>query len=179
MRKFSLLLVILLSFAMLTTVSAGELGLFQVGGKAGVILPEDPWSTGFFLGGTANIGELADNMELFPVLAYWSSGYDLGSFSLDLSNIQIGVDLHYYLENVQGLYVGGGVGLNFLSIDIPSFSFFDESSTTSSTSTEFGIGVLGGYEIPLGDNTGFIEAKYNIISDLNTLEIAFGILFDL
>ena len=165
---------------MFTTVSAGDFGLFQVGGKAGLILPEDPWDTGFFLGGTANIGELADNMELFPVLAYWSTGTDQFGTDLSLSNFQIGVDLHYYLENVEGLYVGGGIGINFVSSE---FSYTDpftgQTFTSDGSSNEFGIGVLGGYEIPLGDNTGFVEAKYNIISDLNTLEIAFGILFDL
>ena len=47
------------------------------------------------------MGELADNFHLFPVFEYWSSGYSIGGFDFDLSNIQIGAETHYGIENVE------------------------------------------------------------------------------
>jgi opacity protein-like surface antigen len=182
MKKLSILLVFFVVCGLIANASAADFGLYSVGARGGILLPEDPWDTGFFIGGTANIGELTDNLELHPILTYWSTGYSFEGVDLDLSlsNIQVGGDVHYYLENVEGLYVGGGISLNFVSAEFATVNFFTgESITESSSDTDFGFDILGGYEIPFGDNTGFIEARYNIISDLNTFEIGVGILFNL
>ena len=118
MRKtitITLLLLVLSSFTF-----AQGLGLKSITAKVGVILPEDPWDSGFQFGAKADMGEIAENFHLYPVFEYWSSS--LGS--LDLTNIQIGAETHYAIENVKGLYVGAGLVLNFVSIDLPSTTVF-------------------------------------------------------
>lgn len=178
MKKLLMVLSIVL---LLTTYSFGQnLGLNAIAPKVGVIMPEDPWDTGFLVGAQADMGTVAENLGLFPFVAYWSSGYDLLGVDLTLSNIQIGADVHYAVPNVQGLYAGGGLSFNILSIEFPSYNYLTGESTTDSDSeSKIGFGFLAGYEIQLGGNAGFVEAKYNIISDLNTLEIAAGIYFDM
>jgi len=188
MKNITVALTIILTFSLLTIGSAQNFALNSVGGRVGVVFPED-WDTGFYLGATANVGEITDNLEMYPSLSYWSAGFSEAGVDLSLSNIQIAGDIHYFLENVQGLYFGGGISINFFSFDFPSVEVIydpvtglpvDYRSTTDSESkTKFGIGVLAGYEIPIGNNMGFVEGKYNIISDFGTFELGVGILFDI
>ena len=108
-----------------------------------------------------------------------------GASSLDASasNFQIAVDVQYYLKDVEGLYFGGGLSLNFKSVTIdypPEVAAFLGESSSSGSETDVGFGLLGGYEMPINKKTtGFAHLKYNIISDLNTLAIVFGVWFDM
>jgi len=158
-----------LMFISICSISFGQgLGLNSITVKGGVLLPEDPWDTGFTVGAKADIGEVMDGVHLFPVLEYWLSSYDFGAGSLDLTNFQIGAEAHYSLaDKVKGLYVGAGIVMNFISVDLPSFSLFGVSTGGgSSSTTDFGATVLAGYKIPVGSMQGVIEAKYNL-SDLS------------
>ena len=144
-----------------------------------MIFPKD-WDTGFSLGATANLGELADNLELFPYINYWSAGTTVFTVDISVSNFQIGGDVHYMIENVPGLYGGGGISLNFVSAETGIVSpFTGQSTTASGSSTEFGFDILGGYQLPVGDHTGFAEVKYDLVSNLNAFRISVGMLFDL
>ena len=172
------LLFIFSSFAL-----SSNLGLKSITAKAGVLLPEDPWETGFQLGAKADLGELAEGINLVPFVAYWSSSYDFSGFneslSLDMSNIKLGASARYAVPSVKGLYGEAGVSINFLSVDFPGVTVFGISSGGGSdTSTEFGLVLAGGYQIPLGGMTGVLELEYNIM-DLSALEVSFGILFDM
>lgn len=190
MKKIVVLLVLVFALSFVTNLAAQDIGFYSVGGKVALLLPEDPWSTGFSIGAVANLGEITDNLQLVPSLAYWFSGYDIeGADNYSVNNLQIAGDVHYLLENVEGLYFGGGLSLNFINWDYPSVEFtYDpvtgfptgySSTKASESKTKVGLNLLGGYEIPVGKNTGFAEAKYNIIGDFNTFEICVGILFDL
>jgi hypothetical protein len=183
MKKFFVLTILALIMAY-SVVSAGDLKLNSIGPKLGLIMPEDPWDTGLLIGARADLGELFTNAKLMPFAQYWSSGYEFVNEDISLSNIQIGADLGYFIESVQGLYLGGGLSINFLSVDVPGVTVNTPlgpvtSGGGSDSETKFGIDLLGGYQIPIGKNTGFVEAKYNIISDFNTFEIGVGLLFDL
>jgi len=178
MRKLFVVLVVIFMFAAIAP--AQDIGLHAIAPKVGVLFPESPWDTGFLFGAKANLGELSENLELMPFALYWTSGYSEFSVDLALTNIQIGGDVHYFLPNIESLYVGGGISINFLSFEFPFVNFITGESTTESTSdTKFGFGFLAGYEIPMGDSYGFIEGKYNIISDFNTFEIEVGYYFPL
>ncbi|HGY54866.1 MAG TPA: hypothetical protein ENK44_04130 [Caldithrix abyssi] len=180
MKKVAILLTVVMSFAMVSTLSAQGLGLNSIGAKAGIILPEDPWDTGFYGGVVADMGELTENLGLVPFATYWKSNYSISGYDLGLSNIQIGADVHYYLPGAPGLYLGGGLSLNFLSVEYPTFDYVTYStSTTSESETKFGFGFLAGFGFNIGNQSAFVEGKYNIISDLNTIELALGILFDM
>ena len=182
MKKLLTILSIVLAFGFITNISAAELGLKAIAPQVGLVMPEDPWDTGFHVGAKANMGELTEGLGLYPYVGYWSSGYSYSylaaSEDISLSNIQIGADAHYHLADVEGLYFGGGVSLNFLKMDIPTVDpFTGQATTISDSNTEFGIGLLAGYELPIGSNLGFVQGKYNIISDFNTLELTVGIYF--
>ena len=64
MKKLTMTVVLVLTCAMLFPVSAQKLGFNGVGVGAGVIMPEDPWDTGFNIAGYANMGVVVCN--LFP-----------------------------------------------------------------------------------------------------------------
>lgn len=181
MRK---LLVVLVLFGFTGFLSAQNLGLNSITPKVGIISPEDPWDTGFFIGAEADMGEVYENITLHPTVGYWSSGYELGlgttNVDLTMSNFQIGADGHFKIENVKGLFVGGGLSLNFLSVESGFINPFTGQSTTSSASdTEIGFNVLSGYEFAVSNFAAMAFAKYQIISNLNTLQIGIGITFDM
>jgi hypothetical protein len=157
-----------------------DMGLKSITAKAGILMPESPWDTGFQVGAKADFGQIANDINLVPFVEYWSSGYDLAGFgSLDMSNIKLGASAHYAVPSVKGLYAEAGLALNFLSIDNPSFTVFGITSGGGSTSdTKFGAVIVGGYELALGSMNGVIEAEYNL-TDLSAFEISFGIKFDM
>jgi hypothetical protein len=50
----------------------------------------------------------------------------------------------------------------------------------SGSETDVGFDLLGGYEMPINKTTtGFAHLKYNIISDMNTFAVVFGVWFDM
>jgi hypothetical protein len=175
----TLLLFVLSSF------SFGQgLGLNSITGKVGVIMPESPWDTGFLIGAEANLGEIADGITLHPIVSYWSAGYSQSftgtNFDLSMSNFQIGADVHYQIANVKGLFVGGGLGFNFLSFEFPSYTLFGSTGSTASTSdTKIGFAGVAGYAFPVAGMNGVVSGRYNIIDGFDTLELTFGIEFDM
>ena len=189
MKKIFVLLVIALVLSLSLPASAADMGLKRLNGQLGLLFPSTDnisYGVGFQLGAGADLGEITDNLHLVPSLSYWilSPEPESGSvdgFDISASNFQIAADVQYYLKDVKGLYFGGGLSINFKSVswDVPhEYAPYFPSSSDSETSV--GIGLLGGYEMPLNKTTtGFAHLKYNIISDLNTLAIVFGVWFDM
>ncbi len=189
MKKIFLLVVIISVLAFTLPASASDLGLKRINGQAGLIFPSTKglsYGVGFLVGAGVDVGEITDNLHLVPSLSYWIMSPEVeGASTLDASasNFQIAVDLQYYLKDVKGLYFGGGLSLNFKSISIdypPEVAQFFGASSASDSETDVGFGLLAGYEMPFNKTTtGFAHLKYNIISDLNTFAIVFGVWFDM
>lgn len=188
MSKLRLLAVVSLILLITVPATSQDIGFYRLAPKAGILFPSTDnieYGVGFNFGAAADLGELTDNLKLIPLLAYWTVGGNVeGASDVDVSvsNFQIGGDVQYYIENVEGLYFGGGLSINFKSITVdypPEVAQFFGESSSSDSETDIGLGLLGGYEIPIGKNTGFVQAKYNIISDLNTFEINLGMWFDM
>ena len=173
-RLFTILAVMLL-FAL--PLSAQNLGLQRLSGKVGIIFPKDA-GTGFMLGAAADMGELTKDLSLIPLISYWSSSKDESGINVSLSNIQIGADVQYYLKDVKGMYVGGGLSLNFATVTAET-NIFGSTYSADASETKIGIGILAGYELPVGNNIGFVNAKYHLISDINTFAINIGMWFDM
>ncbi len=171
----TLLLLVLSSFSF-----AQGLGLHSITGKAGIVMPEGDWDTGFLVGAKANMGEITEGITLHPIVSYWSAGFSESAFGTDydlsLSNFQIGADVHYQIANVKGLFVGGGLAINFLSFEFPNFF---SSGTSSTSESKIGFAAIAGYGFPIGGMNGVVSGRYNIIDGFDTLEIAFGIEFDM
>jgi hypothetical protein len=189
MKKVFLLVVVVSMLAYTLPASASDMGLKRINGQAGLLFPSTEnlsYGVGFLLGAGVDVGEITDNLHLVPSLSYWIMSPEVeGASSLDasVSNFQIAVDLQYYLKDVEGLYFGGGLSLNFKSISIdypPEVAQFLGESSASDSETDVGFALLGGYEMPFNKTTtGFAHLKYNIISDLNTFAIVFGVWFDM
>jgi hypothetical protein len=183
MKKLIAVMSLVLAFGFITTSSAAGLGLKAIAPQVGLVMPESPWNTGFHVGAKVNMGEVAKDFGLYPFIGYWSSKYSWSGYGLSedmtLSNIQIGADVHYHIADVKGLYAGGGLSLNLLSIKVPSFNYYGQGSSATNSETKIGIGLLAGYELPVGKNLGFVQGKYNLISDFNTLELTVGMYFNL
>jgi hypothetical protein len=188
MKKIFLLM--LVAFVLLLTLpaSASDMGLKRINGQVGLLFPSTDgldYGVGFLLGAGADVGEITDNLHLVPSLSYWILNADpeggaVSGMDVSVSNFQIAVDLQYYLKEVKGLYFGGGLSINFKSssveYDIPGFG----TGSSSDSETDIGFDLLGGYEMPIGKTTtGFAHLKYNIISDLNTFAVVFGVWFDM
>lgn len=177
MRRLFLVTALVVSVSFSSQLSAADLGFKGIAPKIGIIMPEGSWDTGFMGAVAVDMGEITNNLNLFPLLGYWSSKYDFGTDKITLSNFQIGADVHYSIKDVKGLYAGGGLSLNFISWDIPGYSIYFPGESLSET--KFGLDFLAGYMIPVGSLLGFAEAKYNLISDFNTFEITIGVYFDM
>ena len=176
MKKIFLFILLISVLSLTLPVSAADMGLKRLSGKVGIIFPED-LDMGFMLGAAADVGEITDNLNLVPLISYWNAGEEEGSFEVTVTNFQIGADVQYYIENVKGLYFGGGLSVNFKSATLKNTATNQEGDDSE---TDIGIGLLGGYELPIGKTTtGFAHLKYNIISDLNTFAIVIGVWFDM
>ncbi len=150
----------------------------------GLIFPDSPWDTGFLVGAEADLGIKVNEIAIVPVVNYWHSSYSYntsGTFDLTLSNLQIGADAHFNLPNVvKGLYAGGGLSFNFITSEFPTYNYTTFTTTTgSNTDTNIGFDIMAGYNLALGSMAGVVQARYNIISNLNTFEITLGVTFDM
>jgi len=183
-------LLVVLMLCLVSFSFAAELGLNRVAPAVGVIFPEDDWNMGLQIGAVGDIGTVMEGkIGLFPVVSYWSSKYEYdwanGDEDITMSNIKIGIDGHYDLsEQMDGLYAGAGIAFNFLKIEFPTIIGYSDMGvprygTNSDSETEIGFSILGGYNLELSGKPCFIEARYDIISDLNTFGIKAGMFFDL
>jgi len=148
--------------------------------RIGIILPSSPWNTGFLLGAEADLGLNVNNIDFVPVISYWHTGKTIiagNSIDLSLSNFQIGADARYNLDTVtNGFYAGVGLFLNFIASERYNNL---ASSVSSRTDSKIGMGFLAGYHLDLSSMPGVVQARYNVISGLNTIELSLGIAFDL
>ncbi len=190
MKKIIVLMLVAFVLSLTLPASASDMGLKRINGQVGLLFPSSPgvdYGVSFLLGAGADVGEITDDLHLVPSLSYWIMSADpeggtVEGLDVSASNFQIAVDLQYYLKDVKGLYFGGGLSLNFMSISFdfpPEYAQFGYGSE-SDPKTRVGIGLLGGYEMPINKTTtGFAHLKYNIISDMNTFAVVFGVWFDM
>jgi len=184
-------LLVVFLVVLVSSLCAQDFGLYQVAPTVGVIFPEGDWNTGFQIGAKANVGSvMEDKIGLFPVVSYWSTKYDYdgmyadSDFELKLSNIKIGIDAHYDLgEYVENLYGGAGLAINMVKSEYPSVKYDDNWNyrvvTESDTDSEFGISFLAGYKLEVSGKPLFVEGRYDVISNLNTLGLKVGMFFDM
>jgi len=188
MKKIVVLMVVAFVLSSTLPASAADIGLKKLNGQVGLLFPSTTgidYGTSFLLGAGADLGEITDNLHLVPSLTYWimsadPEGGSVEGLDVSASNFQIVADVQYYLKDVKGLYFGGGLSLNFKSVTIEYNITTYGTGESSGSETDIGIGLLAGYEMPLGKTTtGFAHAKYNIISEMNTFAIILGVWFDM
>jgi opacity protein-like surface antigen len=182
MKRFFGLVVLV---ALLVSVgSAQQIGLKAIGGGVGYTsfsLSSGGSSEslgGFAIGAVANLGEVTQGLSLYPSVIYSSASKDVNSAKWKLSDFAVNANVKYSFK-AEGVtpYVGGGLGLNFVSstITIPGFLGFG-GGELSSSDTKIGINLLGGVEMKFGNMTGFVQAGYNIVSDMGHLQFLAGVM---
>jgi hypothetical protein len=142
------------------------MGFKAVAPQIGLMVPEDPFNTGFDVGAVVNLGEFYPNIGFYPGLLYWYGGGDIS-----LSNFQITADIHYKIREFEGFYTGIAPTLNFLS------SKFEGGGSDSET--RVGIGFFLGYEMPIQKNLAYAKVKFDLVKNLTTFKIDIGYFFDL
>ena len=172
MKKAVLLLLVLLFFA---TSANAQQGKMYVGGQVGISLPMGDFGDGANLGfgflGNFYYG-INQNIDLTGSVGYISWGTDADGASF--SNVPIVVGGRYYFQRSNFTpYAVAELGINNRSFTLDSGFFGDFSAT----STDFGLGIGGGFLYSLGNMDLDVNAKINIISDTNNLTVFGGLRF--
>jgi opacity protein-like surface antigen len=147
------------------------LGFRGLGGSIGFVDPEGA-SGALLLGLHVDAGQIVRNAHLIPSMQYWKVGTDVGPYSADISDLTFGADVNVDFPLQGGRltpYLGGGLGLNFLSFDS------NAPGANSSNDTKLGVNVLGGMRNDVMPNLAlFGELRYTFVSDANQLKILGG-----
>ncbi len=161
---------------------AQGIGFYGIGGGLGFVNVSPSGAGESFSGlgfhARAEMGELTDNLALVPELHYWSVSKDLGGFDWSYSDFAINANVQYRfdMEGSIAPYVGGGLGLNIMSVSshVPFFG------SVSVSETKIGLNLLGGAHMKLEGNIHpFAEFRYVIVSNVNHLMIMAGIVYHL
>lgn len=172
MKKMLLVLVILaFAFSMNTTFAQGK---NYLGIGANLALPMGSFgdAAGMGFGGSASFEmTFTPNITGIVTAGYLKfGGKDFGFFSYDYSDIPIMAGIKYYFTPGIPFYAIGQIGFNFFNANASYTGPFGISATSSST--EFGLGLGVGYEVPVGMNGAIdLTGMFNIISDLNYIGI--------
>jgi hypothetical protein len=148
------------------------MGFRGLGARIGFVDPEGASST-LDLGIHIDAGEFVKNVHLMPMAEYWSVGV-AGS---DFKDFMVGLDVNVDFPVEGGRlipYAGGGLGLHFLSIDLPPGPFQGDTSDT-----KLGLNMQGGIKNQMMPNLAiFGEVKYAFVSDANQLKIVGGFTYN-
>jgi opacity protein-like surface antigen len=148
------------------------LGLQGLGARIGFVDPEGASST-LDLGVHLDAGEFVRNVHIMPMVEYWSVGVS----GADIKDLMVGMDVNVDFPVEGGRvvpYAGGGLGLHFVSFDLPpGFTGGDTSDT------KLGLNMQGGIRNQVMPNLAiFGEVKYAFVSDVNQLKIVGGFTYN-
>lgn len=172
------------------TMSAQGLGFYGIGGGAGFVSVSHgigSSTSGFGLNGRVDMGEITDNLRLVPEVNFWSISESFSFFDESEKwtwrDIAINANIQY-LFDIEGSFqpfVGGGLGLHFISFSFTATdTFFGDTWSGSSSTTEIGVNLLGGAKFNLdGPITPYGEFRYVLVSNMNHLMIQAGIMYAL
>jgi outer membrane immunogenic protein len=176
---------IVLSILFVGVVFGQGIGFYGIGGGLGftnVSFSSESMS-GISFHARAELGEIIENLYIVPELSYWSVSKDFGdddifggNYEWSVSDFAINANVQYRfdMEGSIAPYVGGGLGLNFVSstVDVPFFG------SVSASDTKIGLNLLGGAHMNLeGKYKPYAEFRYVVVSDINHLMIMAGIVY--
>lgn len=154
-----------------TAAQTDGLGFKGIGATIGFVDPENV-SSAVDLGFHVDAGTIVHNVHLIPSIGYWNVGTDVGTYHADVKDFSVAADVNVDFPLQGGRltpYLGGGLGLNFLSFDSNAPGGF------SSNETKLGLNVLGGMRNDVMPNLAvFGELRYHFVSDANQLKILGG-----
>lgn len=147
-----------------------ELGFKGIGGTLQFVKPENIDGTVGF-GAHADLGQIIEHLTLFPSIEYWGKSEG----PLDFSQFAVNADVRYYFPNSSNLsfFAGGGLALLFSSADVNLGGF----GTRSDNSTDIGLNLLGGIDVPVSEKLVFTGSAKFVISDGNVFKIMGGLTY--
>ena len=163
--------------------NAQQIGLKGIGGEVGYnsfSFASESFG-GFVVGAVADLGEVSPGIALYPSATYASASKSFPGGDWKVSDLAINANVKYAFKggNITP-YVGAGLGLNFVSTTVttPSYSLFGTTygGSITGSDTKIGINLLAGAQMPVGSMTGFVQAGYNLVSDVNHLQIVAGVM---
>lgn len=154
-----------------TARAEANFGLFGLGVRAGLVVPNDPIKNTIGLGAQARIGNLTKDVGLNLFMDFWTRGYNQSEIGLPAkqrwTQVAIGGMAKYYIPTQSGLNPFGGAGLSInFSHNSYTLNYVPNPilATSGSTDhTDVGLHLAAGIEPSLNpDWDGLIEAKYSI-----------------
>jgi len=147
------------------------LGIKGIGARIGLVDPENA-SNAVTLGIHVDAGQIVKNVHLIPSMEYWNVGANVGPYSANVKDFSIATDVNVDFPLQGGRmtpYLGGGLGLNFLSFDS------NAPLAGNSNETKLGLNVLGGMRNDVMPNLAiFGELRYSFVTDANQLKLLGG-----
>lgn len=158
MKRSSAVLICVFTLSLSTgNLLAQGIGFNGVGGRLGYFDPEALSGT-VGIGAHANLGEIIKNLTLLPTVEYWGkSGLSQWSLAADAR-------YHYSASEVNP-FVGFGLGLYFT--DAKNFG----------GSTDLGLDLLGGIDVPVGENLTFSGEIKFVVTEVNSIRISGGLTY--
>lgn len=155
-----------------------ELGFNGVGGKLGLVDPENVSSVvGFGL--FAALGTIAPNIHLEGNLDYWSKSEGAAGAEVSFRDLTLGGTVKYMFPSQNSQitpFVVGGLGFHFFRSKVSLGPF----GSASDSETKIGIDVGGGAVYKATPAVDILaELRYRLVSDINQLCIMAGVLYSL
>lgn len=170
-KMLSFAVILLLSFAMTNTFAQGK---NYLGIGANLAFPMgsfgDAAGTGF--GGSVSFEmNFTPNITGIATAGYLKfGGQDFGYFSYDYDAIPIMAGIKYYFTPATPFYAIGQIGFQIFNANASYTGPY--GFDVSGSSTNFGLALGAGYEIPVGPNGAIdVTGTFNIVSDLNYVGI--------
>jgi opacity protein-like surface antigen len=160
---------------------AEGLGLKGIGGRLSFVKPENVDGTIGF-GAHADLGNIVQNVILFPSVEYWKKSEGSSDASASISAWQINADAKYMFPSESNLkfFAGGGLALIFnkgsVDVDIPDF-LGGQDISGSSTSSDIGLNLLGGLDVPVSESLEVNAMAVFTVSDGSVFRITGGLTY--
>lgn len=150
-------------------IAQSGIGFYGIGGKLGLIMPEDPIESTFGLGIHADLGQITKDIHLSALIDYWSKSYDsgtplYGTAEWSWTEIVLGATAKYFFKTTSKIepYAGAGLGLT-IGRSKWEASYMGVDYDDSVSDTNLGLHFVGGLEYPLSPTMkGIAEAKYHL-----------------
>lgn len=166
---------LVLSIVAMFVISVASFGQGRFSGGLELALPmgdfADGVGTGFGVSARYE-APINDNLSWMATAGYLTFGGKSDTFIDNVSIIPVNAGLKYYFggESFNGLYAGGELGLNFVSVKTKETDFTESGSASE---TEFGFAPQIGYQFGNID----ISGRYAIVSDADYFGVRVAYVF--
>jgi hypothetical protein len=159
-------------------VAQADMGLKGIGAKLGYVGPEDVDATIGF-GVSANLGTIAPRFMLELNAGFWSASEEpFPGNEFSVQDISFGAKGKYMFpvkKSQVNPFVGGGLGLHFVSAELTSGGV-----STDDSEVKLGLDFGGGLLFPMNPQWDLMtELWYGVVSDVNQVSFIVGVEYNL